>query len=183
MELEDLKSKWQSVKPHIDAKINDKTIRRSILKGIDAKSRLLKRSLWSQTVVSVCLVLMATSRIWSPLKLPYWWLTLFCTVMFYGILCSIKTGRMIERIDIFNDSNTKIMSTVTYLKRKYRNLELTVCITVIPLLLWISFIPPFIYTWRMYQVWGLTLLAITLEYSWYRSNLKQFNEIVNWENE
>lgn len=183
MELEDIKSKWQSVKPHIVIQLNDKTDIRNIEKGIDAKSRLLKRSWWSQSVVITCIILMATSRLWSPLKLPYWWLGLFCTVMLYGLLCSIRDCRIIETIDICNDSNMKIMTTVISLKRNYRNLELTVCITVIPLLLWISFIPPFIYTWKMYQVWGITLLALALEYSWYKSNLRQFNQIVDWENE
>lgn len=183
MELEDLKSKWQSVKPHIVIQLIDKTDIRNISKSIDAKSRLLKRSLWSQSVVAICIILMATSRMWSPLKLPYWWIGLFCTVMIYGIHCSIKDCRIIEMIDLCNDSNTKIMTTVLSLKRNYRNLELTVCVTVIPLLLWISLNPPIIYTWKMYQVWGLTLLALSLEYLWYKSNLKQFNKIVNWKNE
>ena len=73
MELEDLKLKWQSVKPHIELNLNDEVMRQSILKGNDAKSRLLKRYLWGQVFASVCLILLATSRIWAPMKFPYWW--------------------------------------------------------------------------------------------------------------
>lgn len=35
----------------------------------------------------------------------------------------------------------------------------------------------------MYIVWGLTVIGFGLEYLWYRSNIKQLNNLVNWKTE
>ena len=183
MELEDLKSKWKSVRPNIEPHINDEIVRRSISKGNDVKSRILRRSLWSQILVSISLILMATSRIWSPLKLPYWWIGLFCTTILIMILYSIKGYRTLKKMDIYKDSNTKILKTIITIKREYRNLELIGSGVILTLMLWMSFIPSFIYTWRMYYVWGLTALAFILECIWYKSNVKQFNQLLNLDKE
>ena len=183
MELEDLKSKWKSVRPNIEPHINDEIVRRSISKGNDVKSRILRRSLWSQILVSISLILMATSRIWSPLKLPYWWIGLFCTTILIMILYSIKSYRTLKKMDIYKDSNTKILKTIITIKREYRNLELIGSGVILTLMLWMSFIPSFIYTWRMYYVWGLTALAFILECIWYKSNVKQFNQLLNLDKE
>ena len=43
MELEDLKTTWQSVKPHIDSQINDDVANGVLSKRSDIKSRLLKQ--------------------------------------------------------------------------------------------------------------------------------------------
>lgn len=183
MELEDLKSKWQSVKPTIDTQINDELLRRNISKGNDVKSRILRRSLWSRILVSLSLVLMATSRIWSPVKLPYWWIGLFCTVVLLMILYGMKGYRTLKKVDIFKDSNTKILTTIVLLKKEYRNMELICSGVILTLMLWISLMPSFIYTWRMYYVWGLIALAFILECLWYRSNMKQFNQLLNLDKE
>ena len=183
MELEDLKSKWQSVKPNIDSQINDELLRRSISKGNDVKTRILRRSLWSQILVSISLILMATSRIWAPLKLPYWWIGLFCTTILFMILYSIKGYRTLKKMDIFKDSNTKILTTIITIKKQYRNLELICSGVILTLMLWISFIPSFVYTWRMYYVWGLSALGCILEYFWYKSNVKQYDKLINLDKE
>lgn len=62
-------------------------------------------------------------------------------------------------------------------------MELAISIVLIPLLIWLSLNPLFIYTWRMFFTWGITILAFTLEYLWYRNNIKQINNLVNWEKE
>ncbi len=180
MDLEDIKTKWKSVKQHIDPQLDEEILRHSMSKGVDAKSRLLRRSLWSQVIVSICLLLMSTSRIWAPLKLPYWWLAVFGVAIFSGFLCSVYGYRKIKKINLWEDSNAEIMDVVISLKKLYRNMELVTFIVVMPLLLWISFIPSFIYTWRMYYVWALAIIAFVLEYFWYRDNMKQFNNIINW---
>lgn len=180
MNLEDIKTQWKKVKKHIDPQLDVETVRRNITKGQDAKSRLLKRSFWSHILVFVCVVLMATSRIWSPMKLPYWWLGAFCLVFFFEMLCSIKGYRKMKKINLWEDSNAKIMEAIVSLKKDYRNMELRVCIVVGLLLLWISFTPYFINTWRMYYVWSLILVEFVLEFFWYRSNMKLFNNIIDW---
>ncbi|MDE5877978.1 MAG: hypothetical protein K2H47_10850 [Muribaculaceae bacterium] len=183
MELEDIKSKWQSVKPLIDPQLNDEIVKRSISKGTDAKSRLLKRSLWSQIFVSGCLMLLATSRIWAPVKYPYWWLILFCIILLFTILCSLRGYNIVKKINLWEDSNTKIMATVVSLQKQYRNMELITCIAALPLLLWIPFMLPSVKTWGIFFCWSFTLLAFIFEYVWYKSNVKQLNNLINWENE
>ena len=183
MELEDLKSKWQSVRPQIEPQINEELVIRNISKGKDVKTRILRRSLWSQVLVSITLILMATSRIWAPLKLPYWWIAVFCITILIMILYSIKGYIALKKMDIYKDSNTKILKTIITIKRQYRNLELIGSGVILTLMLWISFIPSFIYTWRMYYVWGLTVLGFILECLWYKSNVRQFNKLLNFDKE
>lgn len=183
MELEDLRSKWQSVRPHINPQLNDELLKRSISKGNDAKSRLLKRSLYSQVFVSICFILLATSRMWAPMKYPYWWLILFCMILLFSILCSVRGCVIIKNINLWEDSNTKILGTVVSLKKMYRNMELITCIASLPLLLWIPFMLPFVNMWSILFEWGIILLAFYLEFLWYRSNVKQINNLINWEKE
>lgn len=183
MELEDLRSKWQSVRSHIEPQLNDELVKQSISKGNDAKSRLLKRSLYSQILVFVCLILLATSRMWAPMKYPCWWLILFCIILLFSIICSVIGYMIIKKINFWEDSNTKILETVVSLKKLYRNMELITCIASLPLLLWIPFMLPFVNIWSVVFEWSIILLAFYLEYLWYRSNLKQINNLINWEKE
>ena len=73
--------------------------------------------------------------------------------------------------------------TVISIKNMYRNIELATAVVIIPLMIWLSLTPMFINTWRMIFVWGLTVLGFALEYLWYRSNINQINNLVNWEKE
>lgn len=73
--------------------------------------------------------------------------------------------------------------TVISVKKMYRNIELATAAVIIPLMIWLSLTPMFINTWRMIFVWGLTMLGFGLEYLWYRSNVKQINNLINWEKE
>ncbi len=181
MELEDLKSKWQSVKPHIDTQLNCEILKHSISKGNDAKSRLIKRSLWTLILIFLCLILMATSRIWSPVKLPYWWLIIFCTTTGCSSLISLRSLYKLNKIDLCENTNVEIISYILLLKKTYRNMEVVVCMVVFFLVIWLSLSPSFINTWRMYYIWGLTVIGNLLEFLWYRSNQKLFNKIANWE--
>ncbi len=182
MELEDLKSKWQSIKPHIDSQLNDKILRNSISKGNDAKSRLIKRSLWTLILVFLCLILMATSRIWAPVKLPYWWIIIFCATIGSSCIISIRSLYKLNKVDLCKNTNIEIFSSVIFIKRTYRNMELVVCTVVLLLLIWMSLSPSFINTWRMYYIWGLIPIGYVLEFLWYKSNQKLLDKIANWEN-
>lgn len=177
MELEDLKTAWQSVRPAIgpislpeDAdRLHDRR------KGV--RSRLLRRWLWSAVFTTVCLVLMATSRSWALLQLPIWWLCPVCATIFLGVIVEAAIYLRLRRINIAEDSNTKIMSAILGIKRLYRNAELVLSCLMLGLLLCISLTSPFVNTWRMYFVWILTSLAFTAEAIWYRSNIRQLNKL------
>lgn len=181
MELEDLRTTWRSVKYNIDSQINDKAANKTYSNRIDIKSRLLKRARLEGVITVICLVLMASSRIWSPMKFPYWWLGVFCSTLFIANLYGIRMYRHIKSINLWEDTNNDILKAILSIKKLYRNVELAVSTVIIPLLLWLSLTPMFIYSWRMYFAWGLTGLGFTLEYLWYKNNVKQLDNLINWE--
>ncbi len=182
MELEELKDTWQSVKPKIESQIGDDSNRITV-KNDDIKSRLLKRARWDGIFTIICLILMALSPFWSPMKVPYWWLIVFCLTLFIATLYGIKIYCSINSINLWDYTNKGILITIISIKKMYRNIELATAAVIITLLIWLSLTPLFINTWRMIFTWGLTLLVFGLEYLWYRSNIKQLNNLINWEQE
>ncbi len=183
MELEELRTTWQSIKPHIDSQISEDETNKIIIKKNDIKSKLLKRTIWEGIITLVCIILMALSPIWSPMEFPYWWLTIFCLTLFIGNLYGIKLYRAIKSINLWQDTHKEILRTIILVKKSYRNLELVIGAVLLPLLIWFSLTPMFINTWRMFFTWGLTIVGGTLEYFWYRNNIKKLTNLINWENE
>lgn len=179
MELEDLKTTWKSVKPHIDSQLSENVANGLLSKKNDIKSRLLKRALWEGIITVICLIFMASSPFWSPMKFPYWWLAVFCSSIIVTNLYGVRIYRSIRAINLWENSNSEILNVVVSIKRLYRNLELAISVVLIPLLIWLSLNPLFIHTWRMFFTWGITILAFALEYLWYRNNIKQINNLVN----
>lgn len=183
MELEDLRTTWKSVKPHIDSQISEDMTKGLLTKRNDIKSRLLTRARWDGIFSIICLILMVFSPFWSPMKFPYWWLTAFCMTIFIAIIYGIRMYCSIKAVNLWDYTNKDILMTVISIKKMYRNIELATAVVIIPLMIWLSLTPMFINTWRMIFVWGLTVLGFALEYLWYRSNIKQINNLVNWEKE
>ncbi|MDE6533748.1 MAG: hypothetical protein K2M27_09495 [Muribaculaceae bacterium] len=183
MELEELKNIWQSVKPNIDSHINNDDANKIIVKKNDIKTRILIRAIWEGIATTICLILMATSPVWAPIKFPYWWLSIFCLTVFIANIYGIRIYRLIKAINLSKDTNQEILMSIISIKKTYRNIELATAAVIIPLLIWFSLTPLFINSWRMFFTWGLTIVGFTLEYLWYRSNIKQFNNLTNWEKE
>ncbi len=105
----------------------------------------------------------------------------FCLTLFIATLYGIKIYCSIKSINLWDYTNKDILTTVVSIKKLYRNIELATAAVIIPLLIWLSLTPSFINTWRMFFAWGLTLLGFGLEYLWYRSYIKQLNNLINWE--
>ena len=183
MELDELRQTWKSVKSHIDSPISDDDANKIKVAKNDIKSRLLKRAQWDGVFSIICLILMALSPFWSPMKFPYWWLTIFCLTLFIATLYGIRIYCTIKTINLWDYTNKDILMAIISVKKLYRNIELATASVIIPLLIWLSLTPMFINTWRMIFAWGLTILGFGLEYLWYQSNIKQINNLVNWEQE
>lgn len=181
MELEELRTTWQSVKPHIDSQINKDESIEIISKKNDIKTRLLKRAVWEGIITIICIILMASSPVWSPMKFPGWWLVIVCLTMIIANLYGIRIYRSIKSINLWENTNTEILTTIIAIKKLYRNIELATATVMLPLLIWMSLTPFFIHSWRMFFTWGVTIICFTLEYLWYRSNITQLNNLVNWE--
>lgn len=182
MELEDLRTTWQSIKPQINSQITEFEARKVFSKRNDIKSNVSKRVLWDGILTIIFLSLMAASPLWSPIGIPYWWIAMFCAPLFIGSLCCFRIYRSVKAIDLWADSHQKVFKTIISIKKQYRNIELMIAMIIIPLLVSLSLTPSFIHTWRMFLVWGLTLMAGSIEYIWYSSNISKFNNIVNWDN-
>ena len=183
MELEELRRTWQSVKPHIDLEINEDEANEIAINKNDIKSRLLKRALWEGIISLICTILMASSPVWSPMKFPSWWLVTFCLTMIIANLYGIRIYRSIKAVNLWDSTSNEIFIKIISIKRLYRNIELATAAVVIPLMIWISLTPFFIHSWRMFFTWGVTIIGFTIEYLWYSSNIKQINNLVNWEKE
>ena len=181
MELEELKSTWQSVKPCVKnigcATQNSDCLSRKK----DVKSRLLRKIFLGVLFTFVCLLLLATSHLWSPTKLPALWLISFCSVIVIAIVCGIGLYSAIRHINLWEDSNTEILTAIVNVKKRYRRIELFTSILILPLLIWLSLTPPFLNTLDMYIVWGLTTIGFGMEFLWYRSNIRQLNIMGNWD--
>ena len=181
MELEELKNIWQSVKPDIKGLGYSQKDDYGLAKKNDVKSRLLRKVFLRELFSFVCIILLATSHLWSPTKLPALWLVSFCAVIAVGIICGIRLYLSIKRVNLWTDSNSQILTAIVKIKTQYRRLELAISVLILPLLIWLSLTPPFLNTLDMYLVWMLTVICFGLEYLWYRSNIKQLNNLINWE--
>lgn len=183
MELEELKNTWHSVKPGIKNIGYSTKYNNYLSKKNDIKSRLLRRVFLGELFSLVCIVYLATSHLWSPTKLPILWIGSFCAVITVGIICGIGLYTTIKQVNLWTDTNSEILTAIVKIKTLYRRIELTLSILVVPLLIWLSLTTPFLNTLDMYIVWGLTVIGFGLEYLWYRSNIKQLNNLVNWKTE
>lgn len=183
MELEELKATWQSVKPHITTTDCMKNTQESIYRKADVKSRLLRRLGFGVFFSFVCLILLASSHLWSPTKLSNLWLVAFCLIISLAIFCEIYLYKSIKRINLWKDTNAGILSAIVKIKKLYKNIELVTSILVILSLIWLSFIPPFNNLLDRTIIFGLTIICFSAEFLWYRSNLKQLNRLSNWDKE
>lgn len=177
MELDELKTAWKSISDHVDTHIDENTIAKTASNRNDIRTRLLRRFLWDAVLTSICMVLMATSPLWSPLKLPVWWLIMFCAAALVAVAGVVRMYRTVRKINLWHDTGAEIMSVVISIRKLYRSIELATAAVIAPLLLWLSFTPVFINSWRMIFVWALTLIAFGLEYILYRSNIRQLNDL------
>ena len=175
MELEELKATWQSVKPGVKSLGYSQKDDASLAKKNDVKTRLLRKVFLGELFSLVCIILLATSHLWSPTKLPALWLISFC-----AIIAGIGLYLSIKRVNLWVDSNSEILTSIVKIKARYRRIELVIGALILPLLIWLSLTPPFLNTLDMYIVWGVTVVCFVLEYLWYRCNIKQLNSICNW---
>ncbi len=181
MELEDLKTTWRSVKPYI-GNMSDSVKASPISDNRkDAWTRLRNRSRLNYSITAVCLVMVGTSRLWAPVKFPVWWLVAFSLIVLAALICEVHIFFAIKNINPWEDSNREILSAVIRIKKQYRYIEVITSIIMLPLLIQISLLPMFIGTWRMIFVWCMITICYTLEIIWYKSNMRQFNRLSNWD--
>lgn len=177
MNPEELKSAWQTVRPSLSTAAHTDMTEAAMLRRKDVKSKILGRFLLDIAITAICICLLATSHLWAPMKFPYWWIILFCGAAAIETVVSIRMYAILKKTDLGKSTNTEIMNAVIKIRRCYKNMELAIFITMMPLLIWVSFTPAFIGSWRMYFVWILTIIAFGFEYVWYSSNMRQLKQL------
>lgn len=180
MELNDLKTTWQSVSPRFDTSSLREDASQAIKGGRDIRSRFRRRMLAEIIISTICLVLMATSGLWSPTRFQPAWLLAFCAMIVVIIACSIHIRRLAGRICTWKDTNSNVFAAILGIKRTYRNMELAVSLIMLPLLVWLAFTPPFFNARDIVVLSALTVICFSAEYLWYRSNIRQLNRLSEW---
>lgn len=183
MELEELKTTWKSVKQHIEPMSHEEKSAALAGKRKDAWTRLLNRARLNFSITAVCLVLVGTSRYWAPMKFPVWWLVIFCLVLVAAFACEVYIYLSIKKINLWEDSNHEILTAVIKTRKVYRYFELVASVIIFPLLVQLSFLPMFVNSWRMIFAWCVIAIAFIGEIIWYRSNMRQFDRLSNWDKE
>lgn len=182
MELEELKTTWKSVEPHIQNLSHAPLTASDYKEKTDLKSKLLHRMIFAASFTFVCLIMMGSSPWWAPVKLPVAWLIVYCTIIFAGFLCELYIARLIHKIELWRDSPAEILDSIINIKKSYRRFELWGVVLVIISMLWLSLIPPFANTFNAIFIWVLLAIGYAIEYLWYRKMMKHLNELSNWKN-
>lgn len=178
MELEDLKSTWKSVMPHVEEMAQRNGYEQSFIgRRMDVKTKLVVMMYLAAFLTVVFFALMATSRLWCPLAFPLPWLVSFCVVIFGGGAYEACFAWKISRIDLAKYTNAEILNSVAYIKKAYKGMEITATVLMSVLLIWLMSIPPFVNTWRMFFTGGLLLFAVILEFAWYRKFTRDLNKL------
>ncbi len=179
MQLDDLKTAWKSIEPRIGT-FPTEDIEKINLRH-DVKSCIIKRFQWGIALVTVATVLLATSRSWAVIKMPVWWLTVFCILFVAGIMAMLRIIHKVRRIDLAEDSPIQVIRRIVSVKRFYRNAELYGSAFVIVLTICGLFVSPVRYTpVEIAFITLLTAVCFLMEYFAYRSNIKKINKIQTW---
>lgn len=177
MELQELKSAWKSVEPHISRQ----DYHDDMLKGfVDTKTSLLRRTYISMVFTILGLLLFATSILWAPSLLPIWWIVALCGLLVIGIFAELYLAKLVKRIEFESCTHSQILDSVIRIKVYYRNMELWISGGAVILFGVLSFTPSFFNIWDMALVWGLLVLGLGLEFVWYKKSTRYINQLKKW---
>lgn len=177
MELDELKNNWKQMESGFKEGIVTDSVTVPPQKRKGSKSRALLRFYAGAFFTFLCMTLLATSPLWSPLRLPDLWLLIFCILLLGGTICELYVARTIRSINLCDSTHTEVFTSVMKIKRFYRNSELYPCMVICVMLFWLSFMPPVKGTFRAPLLWTVTPIAMLAEYFWYRKNIKEINNI------
>lgn len=176
MELDELKNNWKLMESGISDNI-DTDNQFVPANKLGNKSKAIRRFCIGAASTALCMVFLATSHLWAPVKLSAVWLTGFCVLLLFGTVSELHVLRAIKRVDLCASSHVEIFDTVLRIKRFYRMTELYGCIAVCAMLFWLTFLPPVQGTFRAPLLWIATPVGMLAEFLWYRRNIKEINKL------
>lgn len=177
MELEDLKTTWKSVEAQIEHISNLDCGNLPRKEKADAKTKVMWRVLTGALFSLAGLVLMASSRLWAPLKLPVLWVIAISVVIFIGLVSEIYLARIIYRINLWENTNYEVFTRIIHIKKLYRTIQLILSLLAILVFGSLSLWPPLQNSSSIIVIWGLLSLGFALEYIWYRRNCRYLDEM------
>lgn len=177
MELEDLKTTWKSVEPHIEKAATGTSDIPDLETKTDSKTQLLRRCIISLAISIVCVPLALTSRLWAPMFFPTSWLISFGIVGIIAIMSEIHLINMIRKISLSESSISEIMEATLKIKKYYKNIELIFSVVFFILMGWIAFLPPFLGNWRMVLVVMAIVITSIIELRLYSRNIVLINRL------
>lgn len=177
MELQKLKSIWESVEPYLPQQVNPNTVPTST---VDNKSKLLHRIYLSMSITVLSIIFMISSMFWASSHFGIWWIIAVCILLFIGVLTEIRLANLVRRIHLDVDSQSEVLESVIRIKKYYRNIELWVSGGMALLFGYLPFTSSSINIGDIAIVWGLIIIGFTLEYMWYRKNAQYINQLENW---
>ncbi len=181
MELEDLKTTWKFLGNEIEHIARNSKEEIIINKNQDIKTGLINRFRWGAVMLIVGTCLLSTSRLWAYTKMPIWWLCAFCLLFIFGIIATFRLIAMVRKINLGEDSHVQVMAQILSIKKFYRNIELYGCTMILILMVCGILFSPIPYsTIEIIFISAMTLVCFLIEYLWYKSNVKKFNNMQNW---
>ena len=181
MELDDLKTTWKSIAPEMEGISRRDDLDTCLKKKKDVKVELLHRMYFEVIIMALGCIANGTSREWAYVKLPVWWICLFCLLLVAGIVATIYVIRVVRRINLGETPHVQVVSAILSIKKIYSRTEFYSCAAIAVLMLYAVFTPPFggkVVDIAMVLV--VTVILFALEYFWYRTNMRLFNDISEW---
>ena len=88
---------------------------------------------------------------------------------------------MVRKINLGEDSHVQVMAQILSIKKFYRNIELYGCTMILILMVCGILFSPIPYSpIEIIFISAITLVCFVVEYLWYKSNIKKFNNMQNW---
>lgn len=181
MELDDLKTAWKSIENEVGH------ISRKDAEGVltnhkrDERATLVTSFRLGLVLVIAAVIFLGTSRLWAAIKMPMWWVCVFCGLLSLGAIAIAMLIKKIRRINLAEDTQFQVMGEILSIKRFYKRVELFGSVIIIVMIISGVFVSSVPYTPVEIAVLSvIALVCFILEYFFYRLNVKKINEMQTW---
>lgn len=177
MELDDLKTAWKSVEPHIETGSPITANTAAFSNKSDVKTRLIRRYLLSLAVTIIGGGLTVTSRLWAPVLLPASWLAVFGMLCTVGAIAEIYLLSIIRKINLWESTPSDVLKMTLRIRRLYKNAELVFTLAITAMFVWLLCLSPIVHSWKVGLLWIAFPISVVVELRLYRKNIRLLNKL------
>lgn len=182
MELDDLKSKWQSIQPQIET-ISEHQPKLPTKRNFEVRTKLFWRTCFAAAFTFFCLIANVILELSLPTIYPIYWAIAIDLLILLALICETIIARLVYRINLWKYTHMEIISMIIRIKKLYKLFELWSSIAITMMIGWLSMLPPFTGNRNIIYLWIILAAAFVAEYIFYKKNITYLNEIKNWDNE